>query len=97
MICLLNFNVITLGYNTITMRTVKGKIRKIGNSAGILFSKQILEQSGITGDVNIMVKKNMITISRSAKPKKTWADFKKVKHEKAPLILNKFDTTEWTW
>lgn len=73
------------------------RIRQIGNS-GILFSRSILEESGITDNAKIVVKDNVIMISSAeTSKKKKWSDFKKVKSEKDDLIQNKFDTTEWTW
>jgi antitoxin MazE len=91
-------NVITLRYNTSTMSTTIARVRRIGNSKGILFSKSMLEESGIIDTVQITVKNKVIMISRAdEKPVKTWADFKPVKKEKADFIPNKFDSTDWTW
>ena len=77
---------------------VLSRIRQIGNSKGILFSRSILEKSGITDNVKIVVKDNVIMISSAeTSKKKKWSDFKKVKSEKVDLIQNKFDNTQWTW
>jgi antitoxin MazE len=74
------------------------KIRRIGNSKGILFPKTILEESGIKNTVKITVKDNVIMISSADKPvKKKWSDFKKTKKEKSDFVVNRFDETEWTW
>ena len=74
------------------------KIRRIGNSKGILFPKTILEESGIKNTVKITVKDNVIMISSADKPvKKKWSDFKKAKKEKSDFVVNRFDETEWTW
>jgi len=81
------------------MSATTAKLRKIGNSRGILFPKSILDESGISGTVLITVKNNVIMISSAEeKRKKSWADFKVVrKKQKTRLVNNKFDTTEWTW
>lgn len=80
------------------MSTTIAKVRRIGNSRGILFPKSILEESGISGTVQITVKKNVIMISAAEeKRKKTWEDFKTRKKEKVDFVNNKFDTTDWTW
>ena len=73
------------------------KVRKIGNSRGILFPKSVLDESGITDSVNITVKDKVILIS-AQKPdkKKKWSDFKKVK-QRVGLVTNEFDDSEWTW
>jgi antitoxin MazE len=80
------------------MTTTIAKIRRIGNSRGILFPKSILDESGIKDTVKITVKNNSITISSApSAPKKKWADFKKSPKSKSDFVVNKFDETEWTW
>lgn len=80
------------------MATEVTKIRRIGNSRGILFSKSILDKSGITDAVHVVVKNKVIMISAAENTKKKkWSDFKKTSKEKVELIQNKFDENEWTW
>ena len=79
------------------MTSVTAKVRRIGNSRGVLFPKTILDASGIKDNVKITVKNKVILISAAPETnKKNWAHFKKEKN-KALLIANKFDETEWTW
>ena len=74
------------------------KIRRIGNSRGILFSKTILDKSGITDSVQIIVKEKKIVISAfDEKKKKKWSDLKRNKKDKSDFVVNKFDLAEWTW
>jgi antitoxin component of MazEF toxin-antitoxin module len=78
--------------------TSLAKIRRIGNSKGILFPKTILEQSGIKSMVRITVKDHVIMITSADQPtKKKWSDFKKAGKVKADFALNRFDEAEWTW
>jgi antitoxin MazE len=80
------------------MRTTVAKIRRIGNSRGILFTKTILEESGIKDAVNISVKDKVIMISSADKTsKKKWSYFKKSKKVKPDFVANRFDEMEWTW
>ncbi len=80
------------------MSKTVAKVRKIGNSKGILFTKSMLEKSGIKDKVQIVVKANEIVISPAKdKIKKKWSDFKPVKKEKADFLANRFDYTDWTW
>ncbi len=80
------------------MAGMLGKIRRIGNSKGILFPKSILDESGITGEVQIVVKNKVIMISAvDKKSRKTWSDFKKIKKNEIDFVNNRFDKTEWTW
>lgn len=74
------------------------KLRKIGNSRGILFPKAMLDESGIVDTVKITVKNNIITITPGDKKgKKTWSDFKRVKRESVDFVVNSFDAKEWAW
>ncbi|QOI96559.1 MAG: AbrB/MazE/SpoVT family DNA-binding domain-containing protein [Flammeovirgaceae bacterium] len=74
------------------------KVRKIGNSRGILFPKAILDEGGIVDTVKITVKNNVIIITPGdKKQKKAWSDFKRVKREKADFVANTFDAKEWEW
>lgn len=80
------------------MSSAIAKVRRIGNSKGILFPKTILDESGIKDTVKITVKNNVIMISSADRPvKKKWSDFKKVKKVKADFVVNRFDETDWTW
>lgn len=80
------------------MSTSIAKIRQIGNSKGILFPKSILEESGITDTVKILVKDQVIMISSADKPvKKKWSDFKKSSKVKSDFVVNRFDQSDWTW
>jgi antitoxin MazE len=79
------------------MGSTTAKVRRIGNSRGILFTKSILDESGVKDTVKITVKNKVIMISAEKEiKKKKWSDFKKPK-EKLVLVANKFDETEWTW
>jgi antitoxin component of MazEF toxin-antitoxin module len=74
------------------------KIRKIGNSRGILFPKAILDEGGITDTVKITVKNKIIMITPGdKKPKKDWSDFKKLKRESVDFVSNTFDSKDWSW
>lgn len=74
------------------------KVRRIGNSRGILFSKAMLDESGIADTVKVTVKNKMIMITPGEeKRRKSWSYFKKAKRESADFIVNRFDSTEWAW
>jgi antitoxin component of MazEF toxin-antitoxin module len=80
------------------MSTTVTKIRKIGNSKGILFPKAILDEGGIIDTVKITVKNRVIMITPGDKKvKKSWSDFKKVKREGVDFVTNSFDANEWAW
>lgn len=80
------------------------KVRKIGNSTGIILSKSILEQCAIKDEVSIEVKDETIIIqSIKKKPREGWAeqfitagsltDYANL----IPSFESDFDKEEWTW
>ena len=80
------------------------KVRKIGNSTGIILSKSILAQCSIKDEVTIEVKGEAIIIQPlKKKPREGWEEqFIKAGSltDHASLIPefdNKFDNEEWTW
>ncbi|MGV6943413.1 AbrB/MazE/SpoVT family DNA-binding domain-containing protein [Sphingobacterium kyonggiense] len=82
---------------------MKTKIRKIGNSFGIIISKKILEQIDVTDEVSLTVKDSKIIIEAAkSKPRKDWEE-KLLKanssqdNESLEYFDNDFDNTDWTW
>jgi antitoxin MazE len=80
------------------------KLRKIGNSAGILLSKTLIEQCSIKDEVSVTVKNGSIIITPvKKKPRDGWEEqFIKAgsQNDNEKLmgdIKNKFDEEEWTW
>ncbi len=80
------------------------KVRKIGNSAGIILSKSIIEQCAIKDEVKIEVKGDSIIIKPVPKKlRENWEEsFIKAgsltDHSAIlPTISNNFDDEEWTW
>lgn len=83
------------------MRT---KVRKIGNSYGILLSKKVLEQANIKGEVALSLVDNKIVIEAiNDNPKEGWEEAllkanslndKEVFFEN---FNNQFDEEEWIW
>ncbi len=73
------------------------KVRKIGNSKGILFTKALLEKSGIKETVKVEIRDKTILLTATEEPTKMrWSDFKKAK-QKVEQVNTKFDESEWTW
>lgn len=82
---------------------MKTKIRKIGNSLGIIIGRKILEQIDVTDEVSLTVKdSNIIIEAVKSKPRKDWEEkllkansLKNIK----PLEYsdNDFDNTDWIW
>ena len=84
---------------------MRARIVKIGNSRGIRIPKPILEQSGITEDVDIEVEHNQIIIRPLLKPRAGWDKaFRKMAGNGDDMLMdsdepisNSWDESEWQW
>jgi antitoxin MazE len=84
---------------------MRARIVKIGNSQGIRIPKPILEQSGITKDVDIEVENNQIIIRPLLKPRTGWDNaFRKMGENHDDMLIDgdepishSWDGTEWQW
>jgi antitoxin MazE len=90
-------------------KSVRGKLVQIGNSRGVRLPKTVIEQAGLTPDVEIAVHDNQVII-RSARrdiPRAGWEEqIKKALAEhgedvdvewlSAPM-RGEFEEKEWTW
>lgn len=82
---------------------MKTQIIQIGNSQGIRIPKVLLEESKITGDVELELTEDGILIRNISKPRSNWED---IFHSLAdhdddePLDTNAptgFERKEWQW
>ncbi|MGA9211604.1 AbrB/MazE/SpoVT family DNA-binding domain-containing protein [Kaistella sp.] len=83
---------------------MKTKIRKIGNSSGVILSKKMLEELNIEpkDELELIVKDGKILIQKVAEPRENWKEqFVKAGSLKGKTEImdfsNKFDEEEWTW
>ena len=83
------------------MRT---KVIPIGNSRGIRIPKALIEELGLTGEVELQVDGCGLLIRPAEAPALNWADFAAGwEQEGGDGLLegwdfpNKFDEEEWTW
>jgi antitoxin MazE len=95
--------VITLWLLHLLRNNMKAKIIRIGNSQGIRIPKPLLEQSGLSGDVELHVRTDEIIIRPATAPRAGWAAaFKQMADEgdDAPLLDStdtEWDQEEWEW
>jgi len=80
------------------------KLKKIGNSKGLIIPKKVLEMCGLNDEVTMTVEEGHIIISPIHEPRANWekqfsnADSGKVDEVNLlENISNDFDETEWTW
>ena len=82
---------------------MKTQIIQIGNSQGIRIPKVLLEDSGITGNVDLELHPDGILIRNSQKPRSGWNEaFKAMaENEEDELaggnLSTSFEKKEWQW
>ena len=83
---------------------VKTHIIRIGNSQGIRIPKPLLEQSGISGEVELETEEGRIIIHAAAHPRRSWEEAfaEMAEHgDDAPLDADlagsEWDEQEWEW
>lgn len=84
--------------------TVRTRIIRIGNSQGIRIPKPLLEQSGITGDVELEIEDNKIVIQAVTRPRRGWETaFVSMAEQGDDQLLDPdvaesaWDAEEWQW
>lgn len=81
---------------------MKAQIIQIGNSQGIRLPKAILEESGLSGEVELAVLPEGVLIKNIRKPRGDWnAIFRALADTDDDLNLdpesNEFEKKEWQW
>ena len=83
---------------------VKTRIIRIGNSQGIRIPKPLLEQSGITGEVELEVEDDKIVIQAVAQSRAGWEQAFASMAEQGDdqlldpdIVESDWDSEEWWW
>ncbi|MDM7992717.1 MAG: AbrB/MazE/SpoVT family DNA-binding domain-containing protein [Candidatus Fermentibacter sp.] len=82
---------------------MKARIIRIGNSRGLRLPKPLIEQAGISDEVDLQIREGSITISRVEAPRAGWADASAALYRNGgdDLLLDqhqtRFDESEWEW
>lgn len=80
---------------------MKTHLIRIGNSRGVRIPKLLIEQCGLTDEVELHVQNGTIIIARSKRPRSGWVEAAKQMHENDddvlldPPINTRFDDTDW--
>jgi antitoxin MazE len=83
--------------------TVRSKVVKIGNSRGIRIPRALLEQVGLTDEVELRVEGDRLIVHPARRPRSDWgARFAKMSQHGDDRMIdgdvqNQWDEEEWTW
>jgi len=79
---------------------MRARLVKIGNSRGLRLAKPLLEQAGLSEEVDIQVAPGLITIRPVARPRAGWAEAAAAVPPGGLLdgpCATRFDDDEWQW
>ena len=82
---------------------MKARLVRIGNSRGIRLPKPLIEQAGLTDEVELRIHAGTITIRSAEGARAGWAEAAKLMHERGddrllhPPAPTRFDEEEWSW
>ena len=83
---------------------MKTRIVRIGNSLGVRIPERLIEQAGLSREVEIVVRDDALVISKAVNPRAGWgAAFQEMaKHGDDALLddeapMSNWDQDEWQW
>ncbi|MBM4307521.1 MAG: AbrB/MazE/SpoVT family DNA-binding domain-containing protein [Deltaproteobacteria bacterium] len=82
---------------------MKTRLVRIGNSRGVRLPKTIIEQAGLTDEVELGVRDGAIVIARASSARAGWADAaRQMRQRNEDRLLDvpiptRFDEKEWRW
>ncbi|MEX0773206.1 MAG: AbrB/MazE/SpoVT family DNA-binding domain-containing protein [Balneolales bacterium] len=85
---------------------MKTKLIRIGNSQGVRIPKVIIEQSRLSGEIEMILRDNEIVLRSTEEVRKDWEQsFKKMAQQGDDKLLDQeeievptqWDEDEWTW
>ena len=82
---------------------MKARIVRIGNSRGVRLPKPLIEQAGLTEEVELVAEDGRIVISSASRVRAGWAEAARLLHQRGEDGLvhaatsTRFDEGEWEW
>ncbi len=83
---------------------VKTKLVRVGNSRGIRVPRVIVEQAGLSEELELEVRRRQLIIRPAARPRRGWAEQFRQMQERGEAgslwpdtSLSSFDQKEWEW
>jgi antitoxin MazE len=83
--------------------TMKTHLVRIGNSRGVRLPKPLIEEAGLTDEVELRAREGAIVISRTTHPRAGWKEAARRLRERnddtllEPPTPTRFDRQEWKW
>ena len=85
---------------------MKTRLIRIGNSKGVRIPKPLIEQAGLSEDIELILKNNEIVLRSADGPRKGWDQaFREMAERGDDQLIdedtaedsNEWDESEWTW
>ncbi len=82
---------------------MKARLVQIGNSRGVRLPKPLIEQAGLTDEVELRLHAGAITIRAATGVRAGWAEAAKLMRARDddrlidPPVTTRFDENEWEW
>lgn len=85
---------------------MKTKLIRIGNSQGVRIPKPVIEEIGLSGEIEMILEDNQIILRSAEETRKNWDKaFEKMAEKEDDHLLDEaeterpseWDETEWTW
>lgn len=85
---------------------MKTKLIRIGNSQGVRIPKPLIEESGLSEEIEMILKDNEIVLRSAEQTRKNWdRSFEEMAEQNDDQLLDQeeiqrpgeWDETEWTW
>ena len=82
---------------------MKARLVRIGNSRGVRLPKPLIEEAGLTDEVEVRVRAGAVIIMAARRPRSGWAEAaRQMRHRGEDRLLDepvttRFDDAEWRW
>lgn len=82
---------------------MKARIVRIGNSRGVRLPKPLIEQAGLTEEIELVAEDGRIVISSASRIRAGWAEAVRLLHDRGEDGLldagtsTRFNQGEWEW
>jgi antitoxin MazE len=82
---------------------MRARLVRIGNSRGIRLPKPIIQEVGLSGEVDVRVRDGAVVLRPAGQPRSGWAEAAKhLRKRGADKLLDeptptRFDEKEWQW